>query len=82
MVPYTKGQFRFGVINSKRMKIEYESMWKPLLTKSRWHFTEARRILLFTYAAYDKSLNAADHRYINKDTETRGCLDFIKRKER
>ena len=64
------------------MKIEYESMWKPLLTKAMWHFTETRRVLLFTYVSYKESSDCADHRYINEDTETRGCLDFIKRKER
>ena len=76
MVPYIKGQFRFGV-----MKIDYENMWKPMFTKTTWHFTECAYALLFSYIAYDRSSNHADHRYINEDAETRGCLDFIKRKQ-
>ena len=76
MVPYIKGQFRFGVMN-----ITYENMWKPMFTKTTWHFTECAYTLLFSYISYDRSSSHADHRHINEDTETRGCLDFIKRKQ-
>ena len=64
------------------MTIEYENMWKPMFRKRTWHFTECACTLLYSYQAYGELSNYADHRYINEDTETRECLDFIKMKER
>lgn len=64
------------------MTIWLEAMWKPKLTKKTWHFTECEYTALFSCTVYDRSGSPDDHRYINKNTETRGCLDFIKRKQR
>ena len=63
------------------MSILDGNLWKPVFTKTTWHFTECDYTLLFSYIAYDRSFDCAEHRYINEDTETRGCLDFIKRKQ-
>lgn len=63
------------------MIISYENMWKPMFRRRTWHYTECAYTLLYSYIAYDGQPNTIDHRYINEDTETRGCLDFIKRKQ-